>query len=69
MFRKNKDLHGIVQERSQSLSDILTKWWKIKNHKIAYKLLSMAQHGDKNERVKAVTSLSSLIHLKGKLTY
>lgn len=64
VFRQNEDLHGIVQEKSRSLSDILTTWWKVKNYKIAYKLVSMAQHGDKNERFKAVTALGSLIHLK-----
>lgn len=65
MFKKNEDLHRSF-EKSQSLSDIFTTWWKVKNHKIAYKLLYMAQHGDKTERFKAVTALSSLSNLKGK---
>lgn len=66
MFKKDQDLHGSALEKSQSLSDMFTNWWKMKNHKIAYKLLYMAQHGDKTERFKAVTALSSLSHLKGK---
>jgi len=65
MFRKDEDLHGPASENPRSLSDILTRWWKVKNHKIAYKLLYMAQHGDKNERYKAVNALGSLSHLKG----
>ncbi|KMQ95175.1 protein serac1 [Lasius niger] len=64
MFKKDQDLHGSALEKSQSLSDMFTNWWKMKNHKIAYKLLYMAQHGDKTERFKAVTALSSLSHLK-----
>lgn len=67
MFRKD-DLHGPVLEKSQSLSDILMNWWEMYNHKIAYKLLYMAQHGNKNEQYKAVTALSSLSRLKGKFT-
>lgn len=67
MFGKDEDLHGSTLEKSQSLGDIFTKWWKIHNHKIAYKLLYMAQHGDKNERFKAASTLSSLAHLKGRL--
>lgn len=66
MFRKDED-HGSVSDRPGSLSDILAKWWKMKNHKLAYKLLYMAQHGNKNERYKAVTALGGLLHLKGKL--
>lgn len=66
MFKKDEDLHRSVLEKSQSLSDIFTNWWKVKNHKIAYKLLYMAQHGDKTERFKAITALSSLSNLKGK---
>lgn len=65
MFRKDEDLHGPTSEKPRSLSDALAKWWKMKNHKIAYKLLYMAQHGNKNERCKAVTTLGSLSHLKG----
>ncbi|XP_012055483.1 PREDICTED: protein SERAC1 [Atta cephalotes] len=64
MFRKDEDLHGPTSEKPTSLSDALAKWWKMKNHKIAYKLLYMAQHGNKNERYKAVTTLGSLSHLK-----
>lgn len=66
MFKKDEDLHGSGLEKPQSLSDRFANWWKMKNHKIAYKLLYMAQHGDKTERFKAVTALSSLSHLKGK---
>lgn len=68
MFRKDEDLHGPALEKPGSLSDTLARWWKMKNHKIAYKLLYMAQHGNKNERYKAVTVLGSLSHLKGKLS-
>ncbi|XP_011066797.1 PREDICTED: protein SERAC1 isoform X2 [Acromyrmex echinatior] len=64
MFRKDEDLHGPTSEKPTSLSDALAKWWNMKNHKIAYKLLYMAQHGNKNERYKAVTTLGSLSHLK-----
>lgn len=64
VFGKNED--DSTLERSQKFGDIFKNWWKIKNHKIAYKLLHMAQHGDKNERSKAVTTLSSLSYLKGK---
>lgn len=64
MFKKDEDLHGSGLEKPQSLSDRFANWWKMKNHKIAYKLLYMAQHGDKTERFKAVTALSSLSHLK-----
>lgn len=67
MFRKDDDLHGSTQEQSQSIRDVLMKWWEVHNHKIAYKLLYMAQHGDKNERYKAATTLGSLTHLEGKL--
>lgn len=63
MFRKDEDLHG--PEKPGNLSDTLARWWKMKNHKLAYKLLYMAQHGNKNERYKAVTALGSLSCLKG----
>lgn len=63
MFRRDEDQHG--REKPGSLSDTLARWWKGKNHKLAYKLLYMAQHGNKNERCKAVTALGSLSHLKG----
>ncbi|KYM95025.1 Protein SERAC1 [Cyphomyrmex costatus] len=64
MFRKDEDLHGPALKKPRSLSDVLAKWWKVKNHKIAYKLLYMAQHGNKNERYKAATTLGSLSYLK-----
>ncbi|XP_077259175.1 protein SERAC1 isoform X1 [Temnothorax americanus] len=64
MFRKDEDLHGPASEKPRSLSDTLARWWKEKNHKLAYKLLYMAQHGDRNERYKAVTELGALLHLK-----
>ncbi|XP_011861232.1 PREDICTED: protein SERAC1-like [Vollenhovia emeryi] len=65
MFRKDEDLHGPpASERSSGLSDTLARWWEMKNHTLAYKLLYMAQHGDRNERYKAVTVLGSLSHLK-----
>lgn len=67
MFRKDEDLHGSA-EKSGSLSNTLARWWKTKNHKLAYKLLYMAQHGDRNERYKAVTVLGSLSHMKGRLS-
>ncbi|KAL0099697.1 hypothetical protein PUN28_019834 [Cardiocondyla obscurior] len=59
-----EDLREPTPKKSRSLSDIFMKWWKVKNHKLAYKLLYMAQHGDRNERYKAVTVLGSLTHLK-----
>jgi len=65
MFRKDEDLKESALERSQSFSNILAKWWKIKNHKLSHKLLYMAQNGDKTERFKAVTVLNSLSFLKG----
>ncbi|XP_072746379.1 protein SERAC1 [Anoplolepis gracilipes] len=64
MFKKDEDLRRSSLEKPQSFSDIFKNWWKIKNHKIAYKLLYMAQHGNKTERFKAVTALSSLSNLK-----
>ncbi|GAB1865692.1 Protein SERAC1 [Camponotus japonicus] len=64
MFKEDEDLQRSALEKPQSFSDIFTNWWKIKNHKIAYKLLYMAQHGDKTERFKAVTALGSLSNLK-----
>lgn len=66
MFKEDEDLQRSALEKPQSFSDIFTNWWKIKNHKIAYKLLYMAQYGDKTERFKAVTALGSLSNLKGK---
>jgi hypothetical protein len=65
MFRKDEDLNESALEKSQSFSNILAKWWKIKNHKFSHKLLHMAQNGDKNERFKAVRVLNSLTFLKG----
>ncbi|KAH0952241.1 hypothetical protein HN011_003545 [Eciton burchellii] len=64
MFRKDEDLNESALEKSQSFSNILAKWWKIKNHKFSHKLLYMAQNGDKNERFKAVRVLNSLTFLK-----
>lgn len=67
--KEDEDLHRSALEKPQNFSDMFTNRWKIKNHKMAYKLLYMAQHGDKTERFKAVTALSSLSNLKGKFIY
>ncbi|XP_076666289.1 protein SERAC1 isoform X2 [Andrena cerasifolii] len=64
MFRKNENLQSFLPEQSPSFSDIVMKWWKSLNRNLAYKLLHMAQHGDKTERLKAVYTLSSLKYLK-----
>ncbi|XP_050458776.1 protein SERAC1 [Cataglyphis hispanica] len=64
MSKEDEDLHRSALEKTQNFSDIFINRWKIKNHKMAYKLLYMAQHGDKTERFKAVTALSSLSNLK-----
>lgn len=64
MFRKDENLYRSALDKPQGLGDILMKWWKVYSHNLAYKLLYMAQHGDRNERCKAVTVLGSLSHLK-----
>ncbi|XP_032663066.1 protein SERAC1 isoform X2 [Odontomachus brunneus] len=64
MFRKDENLYRSALDKPQGLSDILMKWWKVYSHNLAYKLLYMAQHGNRNERCKAVTVLGSLSHLK-----
>ena len=64
MFRKNENLQSFLPERSPSFSDIIMKWWKSLNRNVAYKLLHMAQHGDRTERLKAVYTLNSLKYLK-----
>ncbi|XP_014473260.1 PREDICTED: protein SERAC1-like isoform X2 [Dinoponera quadriceps] len=64
MFGKDEDLYRSALEKPRGLGDILMKWWKVYSHNLAYKLLYMAQHGDKNERCKAVTVLGSLSYLK-----
>lgn len=56
-----------VTEKPRSFGNILMKWWKTYNKKTPYNLLYVAQHGDKNERRKAVTALNSFSHLKGKI--
>lgn len=63
VFGKNED-DSALEKKSQNFGDILKNWWNAKNHKIAYKLLHMARYGDKNERFKAATALSSLSYLK-----
>lgn len=74
MSKEDEDLHRSALEKirdvkTQNFSDIFKNRWKIKNHKMAYKLLYMAQHGAKTERFKAVTALSSLSNLKGVYCY
>ncbi|XP_025158727.1 protein SERAC1 isoform X2 [Harpegnathos saltator] len=64
MFQTDEDLYKSTLQKPQGIGDILMKWWKVHSHNLAYKLLYMAQHGDKNERHKAVTALGSLSHLK-----
>ncbi|XP_011352205.1 protein SERAC1 isoform X2 [Ooceraea biroi] len=59
MFGKDEDLKESASEKPRSFSRALAQWWKIKNHKLAYKLLHMAQKGE-TERFKAVTVLNSL---------
>lgn len=65
MFRKNKNLQSSMTEQSSSFSQIIIKWWKSLNHNVAYKLLHMAQNGEKTERLKAIYTLNSLKYLKG----
>lgn len=65
MFKEDKNLHR--SGKSQGLGDALMKWWKVRSHNLAYKLLYMARHGDKNEQYKALTVLGSLSYLKSML--
>lgn len=41
------------------------KWWKKFKHSLAWRLLRMAQEGDHDERLKAITQLALIDHLKG----
>lgn len=65
MFRKKENLQSPLPDQSLSFSHIIMKWWKSVNRNVAYKLLHMAQHGDKTERLRAVYTLNSLNYLKG----
>lgn len=65
MFREKEDLNSHVKERPQNLTYVIMKWWKSLNRRLAYRLLDMARNGSKEEREKAVHSLSNLKHLKG----
>ncbi|KZC14051.1 PREDICTED: protein SERAC1-like [Dufourea novaeangliae] len=64
MFRKTENLQTFVPEQSFSFSHVIMKWWKSLNRNVAYKLLHMAQNGDKTERLKAMHTLNSLKYLK-----
>ncbi|XP_076248337.1 protein SERAC1 [Calliopsis andreniformis] len=64
MFRNSENLQSFLPEQSPSFSQHVMKWWKSLNRNVAYKLLHMAQHGDKTERLKAVYTLNSLKYLK-----
>lgn len=64
MFREKDDLNSYVKEKPQNLSQIIMEWWKTLNRSLAYRLLHMARNGSKEEREKAVYSLSNLKHLK-----
>ncbi|XP_054013372.1 protein SERAC1 [Hylaeus anthracinus] len=63
MFRTN-NLQSSIVEQSSSFSQTIMKWWKSVNRHVAYKLLYMAQHGDKIEHLKSVYMLNSLKYLK-----
>ena len=69
MFRKGEDLHSSVKEKPQTLSNMIMKGWKSLNRNLVYRLLHMAQNGSKEEREKAVQSMCSLKHLKGRYSY
>ncbi|CAD7080998.1 unnamed protein product [Hermetia illucens] len=40
------------------------KWWKTFKHSVAWRLLNIAQTGDKHDRLKAVRQLAQIRHLK-----
>ncbi|KAG7189606.1 hypothetical protein KM043_017290 [Ampulex compressa] len=64
MFREDKTAQSSALKTQHGLSTIVMKWWKSLNRNLAYRLLHMAQHGNKSERYKAVHTLNSLKYLK-----
>lgn len=46
------------------ISNPFIKYWKSIKHSLAWRLLKMAQTGDKHDRIKAIHQLSMLKHMK-----
>ncbi|XP_017887632.1 protein SERAC1-like isoform X3 [Ceratina calcarata] len=64
LYKNIGSLQSSVPVESFSFNNTILKWWKSLNRSIAYKLLTMAQIGDRTEKLRALYTLNSLKHLK-----
>lgn len=68
IYRETQQRLQKKQEVNKNFVNILSnpaiKWWKSIKHSLAWRLLKMAQHGDKEDRIKAIHQLTLLKHLK-----
>ncbi|XP_066591524.1 protein SERAC1 isoform X2 [Prorops nasuta] len=58
------DLRFSTLKKQPTISKIIEKGWKIINRNLAYRLVYVAQHGDKSERARAIDSLNNLKQLE-----
>lgn len=68
IYRESQEKLQKRQEVNRDFVNILSnpaiKWWKSIKHSLAWRLLKMAQRGNKEDRIKAIRQLTLLKHLK-----
>lgn len=68
IYRESQERLQKQQEVNKNFVNIISnpaiKWWKGVKHTLAWRLLKMAQNGNKEDRIKAIHQLTRLKHLK-----